>query len=108
MMDAILAGAGGYLINDIKGMELCSRSDDGFRTVAVGQRCGGRVDGPDPVRCAASGSPDQPDRSGTHRAGPTRQIGERMFLTEKTEVCPAGSRSRVRSRLEVVGEVGQV
>jgi two-component system response regulator DevR len=91
MMDAILAGAGGYVIKDIKGMELVSA----VRTVGAGQSL---LDN----RAAAALMGRL--RSGAEKSGPAaglseqerilldligegltnRQIAERMFLAEKT------------------------
>jgi two-component system response regulator DevR len=91
MMDAILAGAGGYVIKDIKGMELVSA----VRTVGSGQSL---LD-----NRAAAALMDRL-RSGVEKSGPVaglsdqertlldligegltnRQIAERMFLAEKT------------------------
>ena len=91
MMDAILAGAGGYVIKDIKGMELVSA----VRTVGAGRSL---LD----TRAAAAlmarirsdaqdlgplaGLTDQ-ERTVLDLIGEgltNRQIGERMFLAEKT------------------------
>jgi two-component system, NarL family, response regulator DevR len=91
MMDAILAGAGGYVIKDIKGMELVSA----VRTVGSGQSL---LD-----NRAAAALMDRL-RNGVEKSGPAsslsdqervlldligegltnRQIAERMFLAEKT------------------------
>ena len=91
MMDAILAGAGGYVIKDIKGMELVSA----VRTVGAGQslldnraaavlmnRLRDRSGKPGPV----AGLTDQ-ERVLLDLIGEgltNRQIAERMFLAEKT------------------------
>jgi two-component system response regulator DevR len=91
MMDAILAGAGGYVIKDIKGMELVSA----VRTVGAGRslldnraaaalmtRLRTRADKPGP----AAGLTDQ-ERVLLDLIGEgltNRQIAERMFLAEKT------------------------
>ena len=91
MMDAILAGAGGYVIKDIKGMELVSA----VRTVGAGRslldtRAAAalmariRSDAQDPGPLA--GLTDQ-ERTVLDLIGEgltNRQIGERMFLAEKT------------------------
>jgi two-component system response regulator DevR len=91
MMDAILAGAGGYVIKDIKGMELVSA----VRTVGSGQslldnraaaalmgRLRSGAEKPGPV----AGLSDQ-ERTLLDLIGEgltNRQIAERMFLAEKT------------------------
>jgi DNA-binding NarL/FixJ family response regulator len=91
MLDAILAGAGGYVIKDIRGMELVSavrevgagRSLLDNRAAAVLMtRLRASLDGPGPL----AGLTDQ-ERSllGLIGEGLTnRQIAERMFLAEKT------------------------
>src|ERR1700759_3802636 len=91
MLDAILAGAGGYVIKDIRGMELVSavrevgagRSllDNRAAAVLMG-RLRASLDSPGPL----SDLTDQ-ERSllGLIGEGLTnRQIAERMFLAEKT------------------------
>jgi len=91
MMDAILAGAGGYVIKDIKGMELVSA----VRTVGAGRslldtraatalmaRIRSDAQQPGPL----AGLTDQ-ERTVLDLIGQgltNRQIGERMFLAEKT------------------------
>jgi DNA-binding NarL/FixJ family response regulator len=91
MMDAILAGAGGYVIKDIRGMDLVSA----VRTVGAGHslldnraaavlmnRIRAKADAPGPL----AGLTDQ-ERAVLDLIGAgltNRQIGERMFLTEKT------------------------
>ena len=91
MMDAILAGAGGYVIKDIKGMDLVSA----VRTVGAGHsllgnraaaalmnRIRAKVDQPGPLAGLTDQERTVLDLIG---AGMTnRQIGERMFLAEKT------------------------
>jgi two-component system response regulator DevR len=91
MLDAILAGAGGYVIKDIRGMELVSavrevgagRSLLDNRAAAVLMtRLRASLDGPGPL----AGLTEQ-ERSllGLIGEGLTnRQIAERMFLAEKT------------------------
>ncbi|HEX3650732.1 MAG TPA: response regulator transcription factor [Pseudonocardiaceae bacterium] len=91
MLDAILAGAGGYVIKDIRGMELVSavrevgagRSllDSRAAAVLMG-RLRASLDGPGPLA-------DLTDQERTLLSligeGLTnRQIAERMFLAEKT------------------------
>ncbi len=91
MMDAILAGAGGYVIKDIKGMDLLSA----VRTVGAGRslldnraaaalmrRLRDSVQQPGPL----AGLTDQ-ERTVLDLVGEgltNRQIAERMFLAEKT------------------------
>ena len=91
MMDAILAGAGGYVIKDIRGMELVSA----VRTVGAGRslldtraatalmaRIRSDAQQPGPL----AGLTDQ-ERTVLDLIGQgltNRQIGERMFLAEKT------------------------
>jgi DNA-binding NarL/FixJ family response regulator len=91
MMDAILAGAGGYVIKDIKGMELVSA----IRTVGEGRslldnraaaalmgRLRASVERPSPL----SGLTER-ERTLLELIGEgltNRQIAERMFLAEKT------------------------
>jgi DNA-binding NarL/FixJ family response regulator len=91
MLDAILAGAGGYVIKDIRGMELVSavrevgagRSLLDNRAAAVLMtRLRASLDGPGPL----AGLTEQ-ERAllGLIGEGLTnRQIAERMFLAEKT------------------------
>ena len=91
MLDAILAGAGGYVIKDIKGMELVWRS----ATVGAGQSLlDNRAAAALMSRLRAStgkpGTAGQTDRTGTvlldllGEGLTNRQIAERMFLAEKT------------------------
>jgi DNA-binding NarL/FixJ family response regulator len=91
MLDAILAGAGGYVIKDIKGMELVSA----IRTVGSGRslldnraaaalmnRLRANVDKPGPL----AGLTEQ-ERVLLNLLGEgltNRQVAERMFLAEKT------------------------
>ena len=91
MMDAILAGAGGYVIKDVKGLELVAA----VRTVGAGRslldaRAAAalmtkiRTDAAKPGPLA--GLTDQ-ERTVLDLIGEgltNRQIGERMFLAEKT------------------------
>jgi two-component system response regulator DevR len=91
MMDAILAGAGGYVIKDIKGMELVSA----VRTVGAGRSL---------LDTRAAAALMSRIRSDAEKSNPlaaltdqerivldligegltNRQIGDRMFLAEKT------------------------
>lgn len=91
MMDAILAGAGGYIIKDIKGMELLSA----VRTVGAGKSL---------LDNRAAAALMQRLRDGVRQPGPlaglteqehtvleligegmtNRQIADKMFLAEKT------------------------
>ncbi len=91
MMDAILAGAGGYVIKDIRGLELVSA----VRTVGAGRslldtraaaalmaRIRADAQKPGPL----AGLSDQ-ERAVLELIGEgltNRQIGERLFLAEKT------------------------
>jgi two-component system response regulator DevR len=91
MLDAILAGAGGYVIKDIRGMELVSavrevgagRSLLDNRAAAVLMtRLRASLDGPGPL---ASLTDQERALLGLIGEGLTnRQIAERMFLAEKT------------------------
>ena len=91
MMDAILAGAGGYVIKDIKGMELVSA----VRTVASGRslldnraaaalmtRLRASVEKPGPIAGLTERERTLLDLIGEGLTN--RQIAERMFLAEKT------------------------
>jgi len=91
MLDAILAGAGGYVIKDIKGMELVSA----IRTVGAGQslldnraaaalmsRLRASVDKPGPLAGLSEQERTLLDLLGEGLTN--RQIAERMFLAEKT------------------------
>jgi two-component system, NarL family, response regulator DevR len=91
MLDAILAGASGYVVKDIKGMELARAVKDvsaGISARQSGRRAlmaklRGTTDKPDPL----SGLTDQ-ERTllGLLSQGLTnKQIADRMFLAEKTE-----------------------
>ncbi len=91
MVDAILAGAGGYVIKDIRGMDLVSA----VRTVGTGHsllgnraaaalmdRLRARLEEPGPLARLTDQERSVLDLIG---AGLTnRQIAERMFLAEKT------------------------
>jgi two-component system, NarL family, response regulator DevR len=91
MLDAILAGASGYVIKDIKGMELARAVKDvgagrslldNRAAAALMSKLRGNADKPDPL----SGLTDQ-DRTllGLLGEGLTnKQIADRMFLAEKT------------------------
>jgi DNA-binding NarL/FixJ family response regulator len=91
MMDAILAGAGGYVIKDIKGMELVSA----IRTVGAGRslldnraaaalmtRLRDSVAKPGPLAGLTEREHTLLDLIGEGLTN--RQIAERMFLAEKT------------------------
>ena len=91
MLDAILAGAGGYVIKDIKGMELISA----VRTVGMGRslldnraaaalmtRLRANVAKPGPLAGLSEQERELLDLIGEGLTN--RQIAERMFLAEKT------------------------
>jgi DNA-binding NarL/FixJ family response regulator len=91
MMDAIMAGAGGYVIKDIKGMELVSA----VRTVGAGQslldtraaaalmaRIRSDAEQPGPLASLTEQERTVLDLIG--KGLTNRQIGEQMFLAEKT------------------------
>jgi len=91
MMDAILAGAGGYVIKDIKGMELVSA----VRTVGSGRslldtRAAAalmakiRTDAQKPGPLAGLTEQERTVLDLIGEGLTNRQIGERMFLAEKT------------------------
>lgn len=91
MMDAILAGAGGYVIKDIKGMDLVSA----VRTVGAGRslldtRAAAtlmakiRSDAAKPGPLAALTDQERVVLDLIGEGLTNRQIGERMFLAEKT------------------------
>ncbi|AGZ52749.1 hypoxia response regulator transcription factor DosR/DevR [Mycobacterium kansasii] len=91
MLDAILAGASGYVVKDIKGMELARAVKevgagrsllDNRAAAALMSKLRGGVEKPDPL----SGLTDQ-ERTllGLLSEGLTnKQIADRMFLAEKT------------------------
>jgi two-component system, NarL family, response regulator DevR len=91
MLDAILAGASGYVVKDIKGMELARAVKDvgagrslldNRAAAALMAKLRGTTDEPDPL----SGLTEQ-ERSllGLLSEGLTnKQIADRMFLAEKT------------------------
>ncbi|HEU4360066.1 MAG TPA: response regulator transcription factor [Mycobacterium sp.] len=91
MLDAILAGASGYIVKDIKGMELARAVKDvgagrslldNRAAAALMAKLRGATDKPDPL----SGLSDQ-ERTllGLLAEGLTnKQIADRMFLAEKT------------------------
>jgi two-component system response regulator DevR len=91
MLDAILAGASGYVVKDIKGMELARAVKDvgagrslldNRAAAALMAKLRGTTDEPDPL----SGLTDQ-ERTllGLLSEGLTnKQIADRMFLAEKT------------------------
>jgi two-component system, NarL family, response regulator DevR len=91
MLDAILAGASGYVVKDIKGMELARAVKDvgagrslldNRAAAALMAKLRGTRDEPDPL----SGLTDQ-ERTllGLLSEGLTnKQIADRMFLAEKT------------------------
>src|SRR6195952_4508737 len=91
MMDAILAGAGGYVIKDIKGMDLVSA----VQTVGAGRslldtraaaalmgRLRAKVEEPGPLTELTDQERTVLDLIGEGLTN--RQIAERMFLAEKT------------------------
>jgi two-component system response regulator DevR len=91
MLDAILAGAGGYVIKDIKGMDLVSA----VRTVGAGRslldnraaaalmaRLRANVAAPGPLAALTEQERLLLDLIGEGLTN--RQIAERMFLAEKT------------------------
>ena len=91
MLDAILAGAGGYVIKDIKGMELV----EAIRTVGSGRslldnraaaalmsRLRASVEKPGPLAGLSEQERTLLDLLGEGLTN--RQISERMFLAEKT------------------------
>ncbi|HWC84059.1 MAG TPA: response regulator transcription factor, partial [Pseudonocardiaceae bacterium] len=91
MLDAILAGAGGYVIKDIKGMELV----DAVRTVGAGRslldnraaaalmaRLRASVAAPGPLAGLSEQERTLLDLIGEGLTN--RQIAERMYLAEKT------------------------
>lgn len=91
MMDAILAGAGGYVIKDIKGMELVAA----VRTVGAGKslldnraaaalmrRLRANVEQPGPLSSLTEQERTVLDLVGEGLTN--RQIADRMFLAEKT------------------------
>jgi DNA-binding NarL/FixJ family response regulator len=91
MMDAILAGAGGYVIKDIKGMELVAA----VRTVGAGRslldtRAAAalmariRSDAEEPGPLASLTDPERTVLDLIGQGLTNRQIGDRMFLAEKT------------------------
>jgi DNA-binding NarL/FixJ family response regulator len=91
MMDAILAGAGGYVIKDIKGMDLVSA----VRTVGAGRslldtRAAAalmariRSDSQEPGPLAGLTEQERVVLDLIGEGLTNRQIGERMFLAEKT------------------------
>jgi two-component system response regulator DevR len=91
MLDAILAGASGYVVKDIKGMELARAVKevgagrsllDNRAAAALMAKLRGTVEEPDPL----SGLTEQ-ERTllGLLAEGLTnKQIADRMFLAEKT------------------------
>ena len=91
MLDAILAGASGYVFKDIKGMELAQA----IKEVGAGRSLldnwgGGGADGQAARGRGTLGSVVWTQRPGARTAGPARlpltnkQIAARMFLAEKT------------------------
>lgn len=91
MLDAILAGAGGYVIKDIKGMELVSA----VRTVGSGRslldtRAAAalmskiRAEAQDPGPLAGLTEQERVVLDLIGQGMTNRQIGERMYLAEKT------------------------
>jgi two-component system response regulator DevR len=106
MLDAILAGASGYVVKDIKGMELARAVKDvgagrslldNRAAAALMAKLRGTTDKPDPL----SGLTDQ-ERTllGLLSEGLTnKQIADRMFLAEKT-VKNYGSRLLAKLGME--------
>jgi two-component system response regulator DevR len=91
MMDAILAGAGGYVIKDIKGMELVSAVRavgsgksllDNRAAAALMARLRASVDAPGPLAGLTGQEHTLLDLIGEGLTN--RQIAARMFLAEKT------------------------
>jgi two-component system, NarL family, response regulator DevR len=91
MMDAILAGAGGYVIKDIKGMELVSAVRavgsgrsllDNRAAAALMNRLRARAAKPGPLAGLTEQERTLLDLIGEGLTN--RQISERMFLAEKT------------------------
>jgi two-component system response regulator DevR len=91
MMDAILAGAGGYIIKDIKGMDLLAA----VRTVGAGKSLLDNRAAAALMRRLREGVPPSGPLTGLTEQERTvldlvgegmtnRQIAERMFLAEKT------------------------
>ncbi len=91
MMDAILAGAGGYIIKDIKGMDLLAA----VRTVGAGRSLLDNRAAAALMRRLREGVPEAGPLAGLTEQERTvldlvgegmtnRQIAERMFLAEKT------------------------
>lgn len=91
MVDAIMAGAGGYVIKDIRGMDLVAA----VRTVGAGRslldnraaaalmsRLRARLDEPGPLAALTDQERAVLDLIGEGLTN--RQIAERMFLSEKT------------------------
>ncbi len=91
MMDAILAGAGGYVIKDIKGMELVAAVRtvgsgksllDNRAAAALMRRLRANVEQPGPLSSLTEQERTVLDLVGEGLTN--RQIAERMFLAEKT------------------------
>lgn len=91
MMDAILAGAGGYVIKDIKGMELVSAVRavgsgrsllDNRAAAALMSRLRASVESPGPLAGLTERERTLLDLIGEGLTN--RQIAERMYLAEKT------------------------
>ena len=91
MLDAILAGAGGYVIKDIKGMELVSAVRkvgsgqsllDNRAAAALMARLRAGVDKPSPLAGLTGQERVLLDLLGEGLTN--RQVAERMFLAEKT------------------------
>ena len=91
LFDAIMAGAAGYVLKQIRGTDLVGA----VRTVAAGQslldprRPAGDAPDARPGRAAPTRWPGSPRRSGAileliGEGLTNRQIGERMYLAEKT------------------------
>ncbi len=92
MLDAILAGASGYVLKDIKGMELARAIKEvgSGRSLLDNRATGALMTRLRGSRRPVRSPPVRPQRSGTDSAGPARgslsnkQIAARMFLAEKT------------------------
>ncbi len=91
MMDAILAGAGGYVIKDIKGMELVAAVRtvgsgksllDNRAAAALMRRLRANVEQPGPLSSLTEQERTVLDLVGEGLTN--RQIADRMFLAEKT------------------------
>ena len=92
MLDAILAGASGYVVKDIKGMELAqaikdvgagrSLLDNRAAAALMAKLRGATTERP--IRCPASPSRNTSCWTCSARGLTNKQIADRMFLAEKT------------------------